>query len=128
MDSVWRIGMRFFADDNYHFQFLRMLGHTYGRAADIGECLETATRITSGDDASWYHAWKATGDRVFAIAERCAAAGHGASAGEAYLRASNYYRTASFYHHAGTDDQETLATARVFDWLDDVFAGKPVPA
>ncbi len=104
--------MRFFADDNYHFQFLRTLGHTYGRSADIGECLETATQVISGDDASWYRAWKATADRVFAIAERCAAAGHRVSAGEAYLRASNYYRTAGFYHHAGVDDADTLATAR----------------
>jgi len=104
--------MQFFPDLSNHFQFLRTLGHAYNGAADLGECLETAARITPGDDASWYRAWQATADRVFAVAERCAAGGHGVSAGEAYLRASNYYRTAEFYLPLVPNDPRKLNTAR----------------
>ena len=89
--------MQFFPDVSNHFQFLRTMGHAYNRAADVGECLETAKRIAPGDDESWHCEWRATADRVFALAESCAAAGHAVSASGAYLRASNYYRTAEFY-------------------------------
>jgi hypothetical protein len=34
------------------------------------------------------------------------------SAREAYLRASNYYRTAEFYIHADPKDERYLAAAR----------------
>jgi pimeloyl-ACP methyl ester carboxylesterase len=89
--------MQFSPDLSHHFQFLRTLGHAYNGAADIGECFETLARITAGDDASWYREWRVTADRLFTLAEGCAAAGHVVSAGAAYLRASNYYRTAEFY-------------------------------
>jgi len=104
--------MQFFPDVSNHFQFLRTLGHTYNRSADVGECLETAARITPGDGASWHREWLATADRVFAVAERSTAAGHGVSAGEAYLRASNYYRTAEFYLPLDPNDSRKLEAAR----------------
>lgn len=104
--------MQFFPDVSNHFQFLRTLGHTYNGAADIGECLETAARIISGDDESWYREWRVTADRLLAVAEACAAGGHGASAGEAYLRASNYYRTAEFYLPFDAQDGRKVETAR----------------
>lgn len=103
--------MQFFPDVSNHFQFLRTLGHACNRAADIGECLETAARITAGDDASWYREWRATADRLFGVAEQCVDAGHAVSAGEAYLRASNYYRTAEFYLPLGSDSPK-IETAR----------------
>jgi pimeloyl-ACP methyl ester carboxylesterase len=59
--------------------------------------MATAARITSGDWESWHQEWKALADRIAGIADECAAKGHAVSASSAYLRASNYYRTAEFY-------------------------------
>jgi alpha-beta hydrolase superfamily lysophospholipase len=75
-------------------QLLRALGHAYYGGADIGECLSTAHRIREGDFDSWYGEWYQTADRIYAAAEQSRAAGDPVSAREAYLRASNYYRTA----------------------------------
>ena len=69
---------------------------SYG-GADIGEVITTAERITPGDTESWYREWRALADRIAAIADECAADGHAVSANSAYLRASNYYRTAEFF-------------------------------
>ena len=101
--------MRFMfdTDDAFSFETLRAVSYTpYGRA-DIGEVittplisalrLATAARITPGDWESWHWEWRAVADRIATIADKCAADGHAASASSAYLRASNYYRTAEFF-------------------------------
>jgi pimeloyl-ACP methyl ester carboxylesterase len=65
--------------------------------ADFGECLATVEAV--GDDGTgddWYREWTATADRVAGIGDNCAAKGHAASAYEAYLRASTYYRVSYF--------------------------------
>ena len=93
-----------FDDEAYYFELLRALGHTYGGGADIKECLATAHRITEGDDESWYEQWNTTATRVLAIAEESEKGGHPVSAREAYLRASNYFRTAEFFLHADLSD------------------------
>jgi len=59
--------------------------------------MTTAARITPGNWESWYREWRALADRINTIADKCAADGHTASASSAYLRASNYYRTAEFF-------------------------------
>jgi pimeloyl-ACP methyl ester carboxylesterase len=69
-----------------------VLAFTYYGGADLGECLTTVQRIRDGDAEGWYREWTATADRVFALAEQSAAAGHRVSAREAYLRACTYYR------------------------------------
>lgn len=79
-------------------QLLRALGHASSGGADIGECLMTASRITSSDPASWQNEWTATADRISALAESSLAIGHQVSAREAFLRASNYYRAAYLFH------------------------------
>jgi pimeloyl-ACP methyl ester carboxylesterase len=91
--------MRFmFTDDeSFSFETLRAVGYTVYGGADVGEVMATAARITSGDWESWHREWKALADRIAGIADDCAAKGHAVSASSAYLRASNYYRTAEFY-------------------------------
>jgi pimeloyl-ACP methyl ester carboxylesterase len=84
-------------DESFSFETLRAVGYAVYGGADIGEVLTTAQRITSGDVDSWYDEWRALADRIAAIADACAAAGHPVSASSAYLRAANYYRTAEFY-------------------------------
>lgn len=91
--------MRFMfdTDEAFSFETLRAVGYAVYGGADIGEVMATAAWIAPGDPESWYREWRALADRIAAIAEGCAAHGHTASASSAYLRASNYYRTAEFF-------------------------------
>jgi pimeloyl-ACP methyl ester carboxylesterase len=98
----------------------RALAHAIYGGADFGECTTTAGRVAIGDADSWYREWNETADRVSAIAEASEAKGHKVSAREAYLRASNYYRTSyPFLYGAPVDprlveafDKETAAFRR----------------
>jgi hypothetical protein len=99
----------YFDDESFSYELLRAVGYSSYGGADIGECLETASRITESDFAGWYRAWKHTADRVSAIGERALEQGHRVSARDAFLRAANYYRTAEFYLH-GLDNGAALHT------------------
>lgn len=110
--QTWIKAMGFEDDDSFPFQTLRALGRTYDGAADIGEVLSTASRIESGNIDSWYNEWFRTAERIHGIAEKSEKGGHRISAGEAYLRASNYYRASEFYLHADPSDPRALGAAR----------------
>src|SRR5919199_1800564 len=84
------------SDPTFSFQLLRAISETYYKGDDIGECLSTAYRIKEGDFESWHKEWLNTAQRIHKYADNSLAAGHKVSAREAYLRASNYYRTAEF--------------------------------
>ncbi|HEY7030022.1 MAG TPA: alpha/beta hydrolase [Thermomicrobiales bacterium] len=101
-----------FVDETFSFEFLRTLGHAPYGAADIGECLATASRIADGDVEIWHREWYRTAERVRHDAEASEAGGHPVSARGAYLRASNYYRAAEFFLHERPDDPRILATWR----------------
>ncbi len=101
-----------FQDESYDFELRRTLGYTLAGGADINECLDTARRIKEGDEESWYAGWLVLADRIRGIGEACLAKGHRASAREAFLRASNYYRTAEFYLHGNPGDPRILVTWR----------------
>src|ERR1700679_1170612 len=102
----------FFKDESFSYELLRTVGYSAYGGADIGECLETASRITEGDFGGWYRAWKLTADRVSALGERALKEGHPVSARDAFLRAANYYRTSEFYLH-GLDDAAALESSRL---------------
>jgi hypothetical protein len=93
-----------FDDETYYFQLLRSMGHTYSGGADVNECLDTAHRIKEGDDEGWYEQWIKTARRILAVGEKSEKGGHPISAREAYLRASNYFRTAEFFLHSDPSD------------------------
>jgi len=84
---------RFFANQTFHFETLRNAGYILSNCADLGEILETVKVIDESDVRSWYSAWKATADRVLALAEHTQ---DPLSKGGAYMRASTYQRTAEF--------------------------------
>lgn len=84
-------------DELFDAQFVRALAYARYGGADVGECFETARRITKTDAELWYDQWAATAERVEHAADRSAAAGHPTSACGGYLRASNYYRTAGLF-------------------------------
>jgi dienelactone hydrolase len=101
-----------FNDESFSYELLRAVGYSSYGGADIGECLETAARIQEGDFVGWHRAWKQTADRVSAIGVRALQGGHRVSARDAFLRASNYYRTGEFYLH-GLDNAAALESSRL---------------
>ncbi|SFL16563.1 Alpha/beta hydrolase family protein [Paenibacillus sp. 1_12] len=108
-----------FNDQTFSFELLRTLSYAPYGGADIGECLLTANRIEEGNFESWYKEWHATAERVHSLAESALAAGQRVSAREAYLRASNYYRTAEFFLHGNVHDSRILSTwenSRITFW------------
>jgi dienelactone hydrolase len=98
----------FFDDQDFDGQLLRALSYAAYGGADIGECFETAGRIKEGDRSSWYEAWTKTADRMNADAEESMKGEHTSSALRAYMRASNYYRTAEFYVRDDPQDPRSL--------------------
>src|SRR3712207_1896166 len=60
----------------------------------LGEVSATASPMEEGARDGWYEQWTATADRIAALGDESASAGHTVSARDAYLRASSYYRTA----------------------------------
>jgi len=84
---------RFFANQTFHFETLRNAGYIVSNCADLSEILETVKVIAEGDVQSWYAGWKATADRVLALAERTR---DPISKGGAYMRACTYQRTSEF--------------------------------
>jgi hypothetical protein len=99
-----------FHDPSFSYELVRAIGYAVSGGADIGECLSTASRIQEGDCESWYQEWCRTAQRVQALADAALETGSRVSAREAYLRASNYYRSAEFYLHTTPDDPRSLPT------------------
>jgi dienelactone hydrolase len=78
----------------WDFTVRSILGKSSRGGADAGEVLATVASVRPGDRPGWFDAWIALGERVAAIAEGSAAAGHRVSAARAYLRAANYFAVA----------------------------------
>ncbi|HTA93593.1 MAG TPA: hypothetical protein VK745_28640 [Polyangiaceae bacterium] len=85
---------RFFEDQTYYFEAIRVLTDTGPVGGDTGEAAEAISHINAGDANSWYTAWDAEGDRVSALA---ATIRDPFSRGDALLRAHTYYRSAEFF-------------------------------
>jgi len=99
-----------FNDPTFSFQLLRVIGSSYYGGADIGECLSSAYRIKEADFESWYTEWNNTAMRVNKYADNCLSLHHTQSAQQAYLRASNYFRTAEFFLHENPADSRIIKT------------------
>ncbi len=83
-----------FKDELTDMQSLRTVGHAPYGGADIAECVVAGKAIRELDAESWYQAWYGLAELTAAAARAAEAAGHRVSAREAWLRASNYFRTA----------------------------------
>ena len=97
-----------FDDPTFSFELLRAASYGLYGGSEIGEVLATAKQIHEGDFESWYIAWQRTAARIEALAAHALHEGHRVSAGQAFLRASNYYRTAEFF--LAPDDPRRMAT------------------
>lgn len=82
-----------FKDSLFEAHWLRTAGHGSAGGAELGECLAAARQIRELDTESWYAAWNGLAERVLTQAEASRAAGRHVSARDAFLRASNYFRT-----------------------------------
>lgn len=98
-----------FADQTFSFELLRAASYGLSGGSEIGEVLATAKQIQTGDFDSWHRAWHDTASRIEALAEHSLHQGHCLSAGQAFLRASNYYRAAEFF--LAPDDPRRKATS-----------------
>lgn len=87
----------FFDDAEFDAQLQRTAAKVACRAADLGQVLGVARRITPGDYASWYAQWFAEGRKEAELARSEGARGHHHNAAEAWLRASEYFRAAYFF-------------------------------
>ena len=83
-----------FNDDEMDFALQWILGSVSNGGCEIGEAFYTVGNIKDGSPESWQEQWEIMAGRIEARAEQSLMGGHKVSAREAFLRASNYYRTA----------------------------------
>lgn len=100
----------YFDDVNFDGQLQRTVAKADSGMANVGECLYIASRITPGDRDSWYRAWSDFAGQLDAQGDAAFAASHPVSARNYYLRATEYYRQAFFWHRDNLDGTE-LTTA-----------------
>lgn len=84
---------RLFDDQTYHFQALRVLSDATVGAADVAETLQTISRISAGDESTWYQEFSNIAIQSEKVAATCK---DKLSSGLAYHRAHTYWRTAEF--------------------------------
>jgi dipeptidyl aminopeptidase/acylaminoacyl peptidase len=90
------------------YQFRRSLGETQPGGGTVSECLQAASRMVPGDAESWHTEWTRLADKNFRLAEESERQGHVLTARSAWLRATDYYRSAEFWLAA--DDPRRLDT------------------
>ncbi|HTX11256.1 MAG TPA: prolyl oligopeptidase family serine peptidase [Solirubrobacteraceae bacterium] len=118
-----------FQDDEFQFAFERALGASYRQAADVGEVLATAERISDGDADSWLQEWTATAGTAWVAAVRAHRTGRRVSALAYFRRAATYYATALFQVSHSTEPERRLDIwRRQRDCWEHIVDLSPVPA
>jgi Prolyl oligopeptidase family len=117
-----------FQDPEFQFAFERTLGASYRQAADVGEVLATARRITDGDADSWLNEWTATGGAAWAAAVQARRSGRRVSALAHFRRAATYYATALYQiFHCSEPDRRLDIWRRQRACWDQILDLTPVP-
>jgi len=98
-------GIRYlFKSKQFHYQALRTLGHSIYHGAAPGEVLSVINHIKDGDVQNWHDQWIDMGKKSVNQAE---SSNDNLFKGNAFLRASNYFRTSEFF--MDINDQNRLA-------------------
>ena len=100
----------YFDDQDFDGQLQRSVGKADSGMANVGECLAMAEQITPGDRESWYQSWSAFAGRLVEQGQTALTSGHRVSARSLFVRATEYYRQAFFFHRDDLDGKE-LRTA-----------------
>jgi dienelactone hydrolase len=98
--AVERFGAYAYWPENlgWSFQLIRLIGEATVGGADFSEVHGVARELTAGDIEGWYEGFNALAKKLDAEAGKARDAGHLVTARESWLRASNYYRAAAFFH------------------------------
>ena len=89
-------GLGIFKDHETDWVLKRTWEQMSEKAAETGELLFAARQIDETDGESWINVWANLGELIFTHAQEALDARHPVSAREAFLRASNYFRTAEY--------------------------------
>ncbi|NGX63329.1 MAG: 2,6-dihydropseudooxynicotine hydrolase [Candidatus Anoxychlamydiales bacterium] len=100
-----------FKNKSFSFEFFRALNYAYSEGADIAECISTGRQIKDGDINSWYTNWDKIATRLYNLGSTWEKQNQLVSTTEAYLRASNYYRTAGFFFRSKNNLDKGIAAA-----------------
>jgi len=107
----------------WSYQFRRGLGETQEGGGAVSESFQAASRMTPGDDESWYREFTRIADRNLTRGDAEAALGHLQTARNCWLRAADYYRQAEFWLHGAdprrltTFDKGELCTTQFLQQL-----------
>lgn len=114
-------------DESFGYEALRAVGYSNYGGADISEVIAICGRIPAGNEDRWLQEWREAGDRAARNAEASLAVGNKTSAREAFLRASNYYRTAEFYRRRSPADDDVVRALSHSSWTSFVSAAGLMP-
>lgn len=89
--------MQWPGNEDYSFQFMRVLGAAQEGGSTVSECLRAASGIDPDHEESWFRQWKKAADVNKARGDIALARGHIKTALSNWLRAANYYRTAQVF-------------------------------
>jgi len=96
----------YFDDEAFDGQLQRSVGKSDSGMANVGECLAISDQITQQDRDSWYQAWSDFAGSLVARGDKARAAGNSVSARNVYLRATEYFRQAFFFHREDLDESK----------------------
>ncbi|OAA70631.1 hypothetical protein ISF_02605 [Cordyceps fumosorosea ARSEF 2679] len=96
----------FKSNPTFSFEALRAAGYSNYGGADLAEVVAICARISPGNEDDWVRGWQKAAERAASQAERSASVKNNESARQAYLRASNYFRTAEFFRREDYDKDE----------------------
>lgn len=105
--------MQWPANEDYSFQFMRVLGAAQEGGSTVSECLLAASAIDPSSEESWYLQWNKAADLNKKRGDLAAASGHLKTALSNWLRAANYYRTAQIFM-AASDARQGVALEQMF--------------
>ncbi|KAM3538024.1 hypothetical protein ARSEF1564_009062 [Beauveria bassiana] len=96
----------FKSNHTFSFEALRAAGYSNYGGADLAEVVAICAAIRPGNEDDWVHEWKKAAERAVLQAESSISVKNNESAKHAYLRASNYFRTAEFFRRENYDKDE----------------------
>ncbi len=93
----------FKSNKTFSYEALRAAGYSNYGGADLAEVVAICSRIHPGNEDEWVREWQKAAERAVSQAEHSKSVKNNESAYQAYLRASNYFRTAEFFRRENVD-------------------------